>query len=235
MDGKIRLASIHELKEIFIKEYTEYIKLLKNIELYYQKLQLNWFKFHLFYEPNKNDDFAYYKEVKDKKKNGKKSRSYCSYKAIEEDLKVIKQKEKQNNCYYFKTFRKSFILYTLRDITNSVELYLNIKIESMNKLKKNVLTDINNFCREEIKKIIFLIILCELKLNNLLISQRKTDDNNKLNTKIIKNIIECCKKVIHEITKNLIPHFLLFNIFSSPNYFNYQFNYFDNFIESIEK
>ncbi|CRH03031.1 conserved Plasmodium protein, unknown function [Plasmodium relictum] len=233
MDEKIRLADIYELKQLFIKEYNEYIKLLKNIELYYQKLQLNWFKFHLFYEPNKNDDFPYYKQEKYKKKK-KKSIRYCDYKSIEEDLKIIRQKEKQNNCYYFKTYRKSFILYSLKGVTNSVELYLNIKIESMNKLKKNALTDINNFCKEEKNKIIFLVILCEVKLNNLLISQKHTIDNN-LNIKIIKNIIECCKKIIHEITKNLIPFFLLFNIFSSPNYFNYQFNYFFNFIESIEK
>ncbi|SBT87080.1 conserved Plasmodium protein, unknown function [Plasmodium malariae] len=252
MHEQVRLVDVHELKVLFMEGYNEYIKLVKHLELYYQKLQLNWYKFHLFYELNKNDTSSYSLTKKkkkgekrkkcttsDKKKKKKKKKSYSNYKTIEEDLKIIQQKEKKNNCYYFKTYNNSwnnsFILHCLKEVPNSVELYINIKIETMNKLKNSVLTELNNFCKLQINKFIFLIFLCELKLNNLQISQKDINHKNKdVNRNIVKHMILFCKNIIQEITKNIIPFFFVFNIFSTSNYFNYHFKHFCSFIEMLE-
>ncbi|SOV73643.1 conserved Plasmodium protein, unknown function [Plasmodium sp. gorilla clade G3] len=242
----IKLCEVEELKELFIKEYNEYLKLIKNVELYYEKLEINWKKFHLFYQQNKKDPFEYHKEknkynkikkVQNKKKN---INIYSDYQSIEKYFKMTQEKEIQNNCYYYKKFdydKYSFILYTLKkNVTNAVELYININIEKLNKIKNYLLNYINDFCKRQINQIIILIILCEIKLNNLYISQKNHYINNNKKIKhihLIKNIIHFNQQFIFEVTKNLIPFFTNFNIFSSPDYFNYHFNYFNNCVEII--
>ncbi|GAW79066.1 hypothetical protein, conserved [Plasmodium gonderi] len=248
---QVRLAEIQELRILAIEEYKEYINLIKNTELQQTKLQLNWSKFHLFYEQNKFDTFGSFVqgdcrknrennlEWVEKKKKKKKKKNYSNYKSIEDDLKIIKQKEKQNDCYYFKAHHnnnnnKQFILHILKEIPNAVELYINIKIETINKIKNRILTDMNHFCKTRLNKIIFLILLSEIKLNNLQIRQKDVNhEENNLNISLTKNIILFCQKLVEEITKNLIPFFFSFNIFSSPDYFNYHFEHFHQLVENI--
>ncbi|EWC91149.1 hypothetical protein PFNF54_00112 [Plasmodium falciparum NF54] len=139
MSDVIKLCEAEELKELFIKEYNEYLKLIKNVELYYEKLEINWKKFHLFYQQNKKDPFEYHKEknkhnkikkVQNKKKN---INIHSDYQSIEKYFKMIQKKEIQNNCHYYKKFdydKDSFILFTLKkNVNNAVELYININIE----------------------------------------------------------------------------------------------------------
>ncbi|CXH85643.1 conserved Plasmodium protein, unknown function [Plasmodium berghei] len=266
MYEQIKLLDVQELKLLLIEEYNEYIKLVKTVELYHQKMQLNWFKFHLFYEHAENNIPKYYstnrktKNQVNKKTNnmnnnlcnisdgpitickGKKKKKlsggYSNYKSIEEDLKFIHKREKNNECYYFKAYNNdkphSLILHFLRDIPNSVELYINIKIKNLNKLKNGVLMQLNNFCKIQINKIYFLIILCEIKLNNSHLCQKMETHNKSIIHKNIKNIVIFCKKIIHEVTKNMIPFFFLFNLFSTPDYFKYHFEYFNNLIRMLD-
>ncbi|CDU16050.1 conserved Plasmodium protein, unknown function [Plasmodium yoelii] len=267
MYEQIKLLDVQELKLLLIEEYNEYIKLVKTVELYHQKMQLNWFKFHLFYEQTENNIQKYYsinKKNKNqvnnktnnmnshlfnpsheaipickgkKKKKKKQSEGYSNYKSIEEDLKFIYKQGKNNECYYFKAYNndkpRSLILHFLRDVPNSVELYINIKIKNLNKLKNGVLTKLNNFCKIQINKIYFLIILCEIKLNNSHLCQKTETHNKTIMHKNIKNIVILCKKIIHEVTKNMVPFFFLFNLFSTPDYFEYNFDYFNNLIQML--
>ncbi|CAA9986285.1 conserved Plasmodium protein, unknown function [Plasmodium knowlesi strain H] len=255
---QIRLADVHELKALAIEEYQEYLKLVKNAEWQQQKLQQNWDKFHLFYEQNglatfghkarkkKHQGMVNNKNEKDKKKeklHPKYSSSHCvyydNYQSIEDDLKIIKRRERKRGCYYFKANNnndnsKNFILHILKDIPLAVELYINIKIEAINKIKNNVLTNMNNFCKTRMDKIILLILLCEVKLNNLYIRQKDvTHGENKADIHLTRNIIRLCHGVIEEVTRKLIPFFFSFNIFSPPDYFNYRFEHFHTIVQGI--
>ncbi|KMZ89190.1 hypothetical protein PVBG_03540 [Plasmodium vivax Brazil I] len=192
---QIRLAQVHELKALAVEEYEEYLKLVKNAEGQQQRLQLNWSKFHLFYE--------------------------------------------QSGCYYFKAKNnnddsKRFVLHILKEIPLAVELYINIKIETINKIKNNILTYLDHFCKSRMKKIILLILLCEIKLNNLFVRQKDVSHaENKGDIHLIGNIIRLCHSVIEEVTRKLIPFFFSFNIFSPPDYFNYRFEHFHAIVEGI--
>ncbi|SBT30598.1 conserved Plasmodium protein, unknown function [Plasmodium ovale wallikeri] len=259
MYEQIRLAEVHELKLLFMEEYNEYIKLVQNIEIYYQKLKLSWSKFHLFYQQNgssilersecekgentvnkpREENAKGMRGMDGRKKKGAKKTSdkliYFSYENIEEDLKIIQQKKKRNDCYFFKACNNidnSFVLHSLKDVPNAVELYINIKIQTLNKLKNGALGDINNFCKTHINKFFYLIILCEIKLNNVHMSQKDVNHSeNNIRKKCVQKIIFSCKEIIQEVTKNIIPFFFSFNIFSAPNYFNYHFKHFHNYAE----
>ncbi|ANQ06080.1 Uncharacterized protein PCOAH_00003810 [Plasmodium coatneyi] len=258
---QIRLAEVHELKALAIEEYQEYLNLVRNAELQQQKLQQNWDKFHLFYEQNglatfaynarkkKHQDKANKKNQKDEKKEKKKKTPpeysstrcayYETYQSIEDDLKIIKRRERKSSCYHFKANNnndnsKNFILHILKDIPLAVELYINIKIEAINKIKNNVLTNMDNFCKTRMDKIILLILLCEVKLNNLYIRQKDVSHSeNNADIILTGNIIRLCHSVIEEVTRKLIPFFFSFNIFSPPDYFNYRFEHFHAIVEGI--
>ncbi|EUD64715.1 hypothetical protein C922_04859 [Plasmodium inui San Antonio 1] len=261
---QIRLAQVHELKALAIEEYEEYLKLVRNTEWHQQKLQQNWAKFHLFYQQNGLATFGHNarkkkkkgrenrKNEEDKKKKNKNKKThpkysspstrcanYDDYQSIEDDLKIIKRRERQNSCYYFKANNnndnsKHFILHILKDIPLALELYINIKIEAINKIKNNVLTDMDHFCKTRMNKIILLILLCEVKLNNLYIRQKDVcHGENNVDIRLTGNIIRLCHSVIEEVTRKLIPFFFSFNIFSPPDYFNYRFEHFHGIVEGI--
>ncbi|CAG9483930.1 unnamed protein product [Plasmodium vivax] len=248
---QIRLAQVHELKALAVEEYEEYLKLVRNAEGQQQRLQLNWSKFHLFYEQS---GWASQKNEKDKKKKKKKKKKtppeyshsspshrayYANYQSIEDDLKTIKRRERQRSCYYFKAKNnnddsKRFVLHILKEIPLAVELYINIKIETINKIKNNILTYLDHFCKSRMNKIILLILLCEIKLNNLFVRQKDVSHaENKGDIHLIGNIIRLCHSVIEEVTRKLIPFFFSFNIFSPPDYFNYRFEHFHAIVEGI--
>ncbi|GAB64560.1 hypothetical protein PCYB_021290, partial [Plasmodium cynomolgi strain B] len=231
-NNQIRLAEVHELRALVIEEYEEYLKLVRNAECQQQKLQQNWAKFHLFYEQNGLTTFGHNARKKKKKKkkkhpgrenkqNEKEKKKkkkthpeyssptthcahYENYQSIEDDLKIIKRRERQSNCYYFKANNnndnsKHFILHILKDIPLAVELYINIKIEAINKIKNNILTDMDHFCKTRMNKIILLILLCEVKLNNLYIRQKDVSQGeNKVDIRLTGNIIRLCHSVIQE-------------------------------------
>ncbi|KJP86066.1 hypothetical protein AK88_04323 [Plasmodium fragile] len=260
---QIRLAPMQELKALAMEEYKEYLKLVKNAECQQKKLHTNWDKFHLFYEQNGLDTFghnAHRNKKKKKKKQGRTNKkneqdkkktqpnhssqsthcaNYENYQSIEDDLKIIKQKERKSSCYYFKAYNnndnnKNFILHILKDIPLAVEMYINIKIETINKIKNNVLTDIDRFCKNRMEKILLLILLCEVKLNNLCIRQKDISHaENNVDIPLTGNIIRLCHSIIEEVTKKLIPFFFSFNIFCPPDYFNYRFEHFHAIVEGI--
>ncbi|ETB60724.1 hypothetical protein YYC_02333 [Plasmodium yoelii 17X] len=110
MYEQIKLLDVQELKLLLIEEYNEYIKLVKTVELYHQKMQLNWFKFHLFYEQTENNIQKYYsinKKNKNQVNNKTNNMNSHLFNPSHEAIPICKgkKKKKKNNQKVIQTIK----------------------------------------------------------------------------------------------------------------------------------